>query len=575
MLPPRPSQPVASLSFAQDQGVWKRIDRLVRWRFVLFMVAANQVGALICTVYFLYFDKMPLPPPAVRFILHFLAVMIPLLVIIGIYLVRNRLVNVLAYIKNRRTNEPSRPGVKELARREILNLPFSFAFVTLVCWGIASVTIPLCQFRIHDLSPYFGSLAFEMFRSFVGVVLSGVITCAIVFFFLEAMCARVWPYFFPDGGLSEVKKAIRVSVRTRLYITFLMCSVLPLTDMGVLAYQKASLMRVMDPEVVLKDMLYFIIFAWAVEFFAAGFLAHYVAQTIAKPVSAMSRAMIRLQKGDLNARVEVLANSELGLLGEHFNRMTDGLKEYIRLQRALALAMEVQQLLLPRGDPKIAGLDISGKSIYCEQTGGDYYDFIPVGNRAGKKIAVVVGDASDHGIPSALLMATTRALLRQRAALPGDIGAMVRDINFQLVRDVEESGRFMSLFFLEIDTESSCFRWVRAGHDPALLYDPETDAFEQLKGRGMTLGVDPDARYSARQRTGLKKGAIIALFTDGIFEARNTEGRMFGKDPIREVIRAHRDKSAAEIVDAVFHRLARFRGPRHLEDDATLVVVKR
>ena len=169
------------------------------------------------------------------------------------------------------------------------------------------------------MSPYFGSLAFEILRSFVGVALSGVITGVIVFFFLEAMCTKVLAGFFPGRGAYPGEKSHPVvPVRTRLYITFLMCCVLPILDMGVLSYQKASMMRVMDPEVVLNDLLYFIIFAWAVEFFAAGFLAHYVAQTIIKPVSAMSQAMTRLQKGDLDARVEVVANSELGPFGRAF-----------------------------------------------------------------------------------------------------------------------------------------------------------------------------------------------------------------------------------------------------------------
>ena len=111
---PNPSRTDRSLSSGPDPLVWKRIDHLIRWRFVLFMVAANMAGALICTVYFLYFDKMPLPPPAVRFVLLVLGVMTPLLVIMGIYLVRNRLLNVLAYVKNRQKNQPPKPGVREL-----------------------------------------------------------------------------------------------------------------------------------------------------------------------------------------------------------------------------------------------------------------------------------------------------------------------------------------------------------------------------------------------------------------------------------------------------------------------------
>jgi serine phosphatase RsbU (regulator of sigma subunit) len=101
--------------------------------------------------------------------------------------------------------------------------------------------------------------------------------------------------------------------------------------------------------------------------------------------------------------------------------------------------------LLPGSEPNIDGLDISGRSIYCDETGGDYYDFLDIANPGERKICVVVGDVSDHGIPSALLMTTARAFLRQRMSRAGDLSQIVADINRQLVRDVEESGQIIAI----------------------------------------------------------------------------------------------------------------------------------
>jgi len=145
----------------------------------------------------------------------------------------------------------------------------------------------------------------------------------------------------------------------------------------------------------------------------------------------------------------------------HINEMTKGLIEREKMQLSLNLAKEVQQNLLPKGNLRINDLDISGKSIYCDETGGDYYDFIINNDTIDQKICVAIGDVSGHGIPSALLMAAVRSSLRQRASLPGTTAVIISDVNRQLVSDVEDSGQFMTLFFLAIDPESGQIEWVR------------------------------------------------------------------------------------------------------------------
>jgi serine phosphatase RsbU (regulator of sigma subunit) len=249
-------------------------------------------------------------------------------------------------------------------------------------------------------------------------------------------------------------------------------------------------------------------------------------------------------------------------------------KEHRRVQHSLSLAMEVQQNLLPTTDPKIAGLDISGKSIYCDETGGDYYDFLEAGDSPGGKIGIVVGDVSEHGIPSALLMATVRAQIRQGCSANGNIAQVVADVNRKLAHDVKESGRFMTLFYAEINRPQSIIRWVNAGHDPAILFDPEKDTFEELNGCGnLALGVMEDSKYTEVQRE-ITCGQILVMATDGVWEARNKEDEMYGKDRLYKVIRENTSASASEIQAAIFESVRRFRKDTRIEDDMTLVVVK-
>jgi sigma-B regulation protein RsbU (phosphoserine phosphatase) len=249
-------------------------------------------------------------------------------------------------------------------------------------------------------------------------------------------------------------------------------------------------------------------------------------------------------------------------------------KEHQRVRQSLSLAMEVQQNLLPKANPKIDGLDITGKSIYCDETGGDYFDFLEIGTPEEGKIGVVVGDVSDHGIPSALLMVTARALIRQRCADFGQIDRVVSDVNRQLAADVKDSGRFMTLFYTEIERSHNRIRWVNAGHEPAMIYDPATDTFSELNGdNNLALGVFEDTEFKEAHRQ-IAPDQIIVIATDGLWETRNLTGEMFSKDRIHKIIRQNASDSANEIQNSILESLRRFRNGAKLEDDMTLVVIK-
>ncbi len=245
-----------------------------------------------------------------------------------------------------------------------------------------------------------------------------------------------------------------------------------------------------------------------------------------------------------------------------------------RMLSALELAEEVQQNLLPKDVPDIKGLDIAVKSIYCNKTGGDFYDFLDVSRDSGDKLRVVVGDVSGHGIAAGLLMATARALIRSQSAQPGSLTQIVTEVNRNLTLDIYETGRFTTLFYLMIDPAKQLLKWVRAGHDAALLYDPANDRFENLYGSGLALGWDENYPYEENEWKGLAQGQIIYIGTDGAWEAVNSEGKRFGKEPIKEIIRQNAASSANQILHEILKALSRFRQGLELEDDVTLVVIK-
>jgi serine phosphatase RsbU (regulator of sigma subunit) len=240
---------------------------------------------------------------------------------------------------------------------------------------------------------------------------------------------------------------------------------------------------------------------------------------------------------------------------------------------ALNVAQEVQQSLLPQRPPMEERFDMAGSSLYCDETGGDYYDYIDLPRLGSDTYAIVVGDVSGHGISSALLMAGVRAYLRGRVTQSGSAAEIISDVNRLVSADTIETNQFMTLFFLVIDARTGQITWVRAGHDPALLYSPDKNHFEKLEGQGLPLGVEESWQYQDYTRT-VRSGQILVLTTDGVLEAHNKESEMFGRDRLKKIIRQYANLGAEGIRLAVIDAVSAFRGEAHQEDDITLVVLK-
>jgi sigma-B regulation protein RsbU (phosphoserine phosphatase) len=223
-----------------------------------------------------------------------------------------------------------------------------------------------------------------------------------------------------------------------------------------------------------------------------GLIAWFGSRAITKPIFSIVEVAKRLTQGDFSARINHRTGDERDDLIRSINEMGPQLKELMHLNRDMELAQEVQRLLLPGAEPELAGFDISGGILYCDRTGGDYYDFLKVCQSEHPCLAVVVGDVSGHGIPSALVMAAARGQLHTLSDIEMAPHERMGAINRVLARDLDGTGRFLTLFYLQLSADSDRVQWVRAGHDPAIRYNPATDGFGELHGEGLPLGVLED-----------------------------------------------------------------------------------
>ena len=469
------------------------------------------------------------------------------------------------YLDNIYQHRPTAQEVVETARRRLLNEPFYMMALNLGIWIFAA-------FFFSSLHSNLGEPRSVVLRLFLLSLNTGLITAVMSFFLLEHVSqGHVARFFFPEGGLYKTPKTIRNRIFVRFLALLLACNTIPFLSFIQLYYLSApglphagnALQEIRTA--ILTNSIFFIVIGLIITMF--------VHMNFEVPIREILQTLKKISKGNFDDKVIVRSNDEIGYTGDVINEMTRGLKERDRMRHSLLLAKEVQQSLLPVCNPQIKGLDIAGRSVYCDETGGDYYDYFVSAESSHRKIGIVVGDVTDHGIPSALLMATARAFLHQRMSKAGALDHIVADVNRQLSRDVEESGQFMTLFLCEIDVDDQLVRWVRAGHDPAMVYDPVTDAFEELGGRGLPLGVFEDCSFQILTHE-IKSGQIIAIGTDGIWETTNPDGRQFGKERFKSAIQNSSHKSAAEIVTEVFSELKSFACGSSQPDDVTLVIIK-
>jgi len=302
--------------------------------------------------------------------------------------------------------------------------------------------------------------------------------------------------------------------------------------------------------------------------------AFFGSRLVTRPVRRLAEASEGLARGDRDVRVDIRTGDELQELGESFNKMVEGLEERDRLKQAMALAMEIQQHLLPEKLPDLECFDVSGGVDYCDETGGDYYDFIEIMNVSPSTIGLAIGDITGHGIGAALLMASARAVLRSHAPDHGDnVHELFDDINVHLVRDTGEM-RFLTLFYGVLDAEKRSLVYASAGHDPGLWYHAADRTIDELGPTGIPLGILDSAEYTRNGPLAISPGDVVVLTTDGVREAANNDGEMFGTERLKHVILNTAREPAREIQARIVQAVRDFQAGHPQQDDITLVVAK-
>ena len=235
------------------------------------------------------------------------------------------------------------------------------------------------------------------------------------------------------------------------------------------------------------------------------------------------------------------------------------------------LAREVQQKLFPAGAPSLAGYDIAGASCPATAAGGDYFDFIsaPAGD-----LYVVVGDVTGHGLGPALLMADARAYLRALVLSGLAFENILVRARHLLIEDLGDD-HFITLFFAKLDPAAGAWTFINAGHPPGYALDAAGRVKSEMMPNTPALGIDREEESLSATAVALEKGDLVLLLSDGIFEARSPGDEEFGEQRMLEIVRRERERPAVEIIQILMDEVRRFIQADVLQDDMTVVVVKR
>lgn len=331
---------------------------------------------------------------------------------------------------------------------------------------------------------------------------------------------------------------------------------------------------------VMGVILALAVFMFILEVFALIFGLR-ISTGITSAIRLLHRGTRRIAAGDLETKIVIPNEDELGDLATSFNMMTaavrKGREEAVaraHLERELETARQIQEKLLPHEMPLVPGFEIAGTSLPSQQVGGDYFDFLDMGTG---QIGIAIADVSGKGIPAALLMANLQASLHAQALRKGSVAEVVSRMNNLLVRSTD-THMFATFFYGILDRKKSTFSSTNAGHNPPLLFRAK-NKIERLSKGGLVLGFLADQQY-AEQVVNIEPGEVIILSTDGIPEAIGPSegkitGNLFGEERLIETVKSNLSKSASEIQSAILKAITEHTANTPQSDDITLVVIKR
>lgn len=239
-----------------------------------------------------------------------------------------------------------------------------------------------------------------------------------------------------------------------------------------------------------------------------------------------------------------------------------------RMDKELEMARNIQRRLMPQEIPAVTGLEVYGESRPCFEVAGDYYDVI---NNDEGNTFMVIADVSGKGAGAAMIMANLQASIRVGLEITEDFSEFIARINNHVFKNTSSS-EFITLFIGAWEPSTKSFHYINAGHNPPVMIDASGN-ITTLDATGLILGVLPGQQYE-RKIVHIEPGAVIAIFTDGLEEAMNPDGEIFGQERIIETLVQSRELSSKEIVKTIQDKAVEFCSGRPLHDDLTMIVIK-
>lgn len=308
------------------------------------------------------------------------------------------------------------------------------------------------------------------------------------------------------------------------------------------------------------------------------FIAILIPTFLIRSISTLADGALEIGKGNFDTRIELKGTDELGRLADSFNIMAGNLQkaqelkiEKYRMENELITAQHIQAALLPEKLPSIAGLECGAYYSTQTESGGDYYDFIELGNNL---LGIAIADVSGHGVASALVMAMTRTLLHIYCRSTNNTKAIFENINTYLKVNTE-TNYFVSMFYGILNLDTLQLTFSSAGHNQGIIL--RDNSLEELPAGGIALGVTDDSTFSAltdTRKKALRRGDYFIQFTDGVNEAVDAEGNEFGLERFYQALLANDGKPPQEMINGVMHSLHKFIGDTTQDDDITIIVFR-
>jgi serine phosphatase RsbU (regulator of sigma subunit) len=312
----------------------------------------------------------------------------------------------------------------------------------------------------------------------------------------------------------------------------------------------------------------------ALALLAAFLLANFIVQ----PLQRLTRGALAVGAGDLDAAVKVDSRDELGVLARSFNAMTAGLKQAQQamldkqmLMQELNIAQEIQQGLLPKKIPVLAGYELAAYYAPAKEVGGDLYDFIRMSD---SRLAITVADVSGKSVPGSLGMTMARSVLRAQAFIQQTVAQTLHKTNEVIQPDIRR-GMFVTMFYAVLDTTTHRLECANAGHNPAYHVKPD-GRVEEIGPEGIALGLVPAQQFFADELSvAVEPGDLVAFYTDGVTEAMNAASEEYGDDRFKAVLARVRQAPLDQALQAVLDDVKAFVAGAPPHDDITLVLLRR